>query len=163
MTVRTADGRHRRGGDVGESLVELMVSVVILGTTIVVVIEVLFMMIGGTALQADEVRGQNTLASWADAVVSAPYTPCAQPSATPAQFPAPSPSPTAFTTRVVSVEYWQGSGFGATCPTPDQGVQLVTLGVVPPVGPIGDGGSGPTPEQTLKVVKRRPCTSGSGC
>lgn len=163
MNSPSTGNRRRRGaaGAAGESLVELLVSVVILGTTIVVIIEVLFMMVGSTGLQADEVRGQNTLAAWADAVVVAPYTD----DCPPAPFPEPSPSPTGFTTRVISVEYWKDTAFVATCPTPgqDQGLQLVTLGAVPPAGPIGDGGAGPTAEQTLKVVKRRPCSPGSGC
>ncbi|MDP3972017.1 MAG: hypothetical protein Q8P61_03790 [Candidatus Nanopelagicales bacterium] len=172
--MRRLTGERRRcGGAAGESLVELMVSVAILGTTIVVIIEVLFMMVGGTVLQADEVRGQNTLASWADAVAAAPYTECATPTATPAPFPEPSPSPSAFTTRVISVEYWQDTAFAAACPSPDQGLQLVTLGVLPPAGPIGEASASPTPEpspgqtlsgeQVVKLVKRQPCSPGSSC
>lgn len=146
-------GTRRGAREGGESLVELLVSVAILGVTIVAIIEVMFTMVGSTTVLSDDVKAQNALASWAGAVTHATYTDCADADQVSAASPAQ--VPTGFTANVDSVTYWNGSAFVTPCPATDTGLQLITLSVTAPPGPM------PVTPQQLKVVKRKPC--GSSC
>ena len=137
----------------GESLVELLMAVAILGVMIVAIIEVLFTMVGSSTLLGEQVRGQNALSVWGEAVTNSAYTACATPANVLAAAPAIVPS--GFTPQVSSVTYWNGSSFGSACtPATDQGLQLITLSATAPAGPL------PTTPQTLTVIKRKPCESG---
>lgn len=150
MRWRLVGTRSDAGAEAGESLVELTVSVAILGIIGTVLIEMLLVMSSGTAVRRDVVEGQNQLASWADAVISGTYVACAQP----ASIPMPRSLAAAYTARVAAVEYWNGSAFVGQCePATDQGLQLVTLEVT------RHSGAGPTGPQQLGVVKRKPCES----
>lgn len=133
----------------GESLVELLVSISILGLVIVIIIEVLFTMVAGTLMHREQVEGLNALGAWADSVGADTYTACA----TPGSVPSPPSLPNGFSSQVVSVRYWDGSSFVGECGT-DTGLQLITLSVA------GPGDAVPATPQALDVVKRKPCVSG---
>lgn len=142
--------------DDAESLVELLVSVAILGVVIVAIIEVLFTLIGGSLAHSDDAKGQNLLGSWAESVESASYSPCATPAVVLAAAPVPVSLPTGYSATIQTVQYWNGSSFDSQCAAgTDTGLQLVTLSVTPPTGPM------PVVPQTLAVAKRKPC--GSAC
>lgn len=150
MKWRSVGARPDAGTEAGESLVELAVSVAILGIIGTVLIEMLLVMSSGTALRRDVVEGQNLLASWADTVISGTYVACAQPSS----IPMPRSLAAEYTARVAAVEYWNGSAFVGQClPATDQGLQLVTLEVT------RLSGAGPAGPRQLEVVKRKPCES----
>ncbi|MEV7413845.1 type II secretion system protein [Streptomyces sp. NPDC089919] len=138
--------RPRRGrGEEGETLVEVLVAVVLIGIAFVTIL-------GGigtaivSAVRQQQVTGADSLVrSAAETVVGAPYVSCARGYETPA--------PPAGFTLTVEVEYWDGTGaFGPACPAADSGVQKVRL-TVHATGPR------PVGDATLEVVKREPMPS----
>lgn len=147
MTDReTAPPRDR-----GDTLVEILVSVAILGIAVVAILGAIAMTATASGLHRDTASVQNLLHNWAESVSDGPYTACA--SAATVQSAVPSPAlPTGFSAQVTAVRYWDGSAFAGSCGT-DQGLQRITLSIA---GPGSPGAAG-----TLDVVRRRPC--GSGC
>lgn len=144
--------------DAGETLIELLVAVVVIGIATTAVLGGLVVAVDSSALARNESRVQAALRSWAEQLSAVGdtgayrYVPCAAPSA----FPAPDVVPSGFTATVTAVEYWTGSAWTATCGT-DAGVQRVTLRVTAP------GRVYSTVTQSLGVVVRRPCASASAC
>jgi type II secretory pathway pseudopilin PulG len=143
-------------GEQGETLLELLIAVVILGVVLVAVV-------GGFAtgtITSDVHRKQSTAGAYAkdyaEAIQTAvttgtvPYTNCANTStyATPAGFAAPS----GYVKSVVSVRYWSGSTWQATCSVPtDVGLQQLTVRVA--------SADGRAAEQ-VALVLRKPCGPG---
>ena len=138
----------------GETLLELLIAVAILGVVVVAVF-------GGFAtgtMTSDAHRKQATAGAYAKdyaeaiqtAVTTAtvPYTNCANTStyASPAGFAAPS----GYVKSVVSVRYWTGSTWQATC-SADIGLQQVTVRVA--------SADGRAAEQ-VALVLRKPCGPG---
>lgn len=141
---------HRVGAqpERGETLVELLVTVAILG---IGVVSIVFAM-GSAITASDAHRKQSTvetvLRNYAEALEdpSVAYVPCAPASAyaSPPGFTAPAN----FAVEVVQVRYWNGeqdAQFLATCPDPDRGAQLLTIRA------RSDDERG---RKTLNVVKR---------
>jgi type II secretory pathway pseudopilin PulG len=140
----------------GETLLELLIAVVILGVVVVAVV-------GGFAtgtITSDVHRKQATAGAYAKdyaeaietAVTTAtvPYTSCANTStyASPAGFAAPS----GYGRSVVNVRYWSGSTWQATCsPSTDVGLQQLTVRVA--------SADGRAAEQ-VALVLRKPCGPG---
>lgn len=138
--------------DRGESLVELLVSISILGVAVVAILGAIAMTATASGLHRDTASVQNHLHNWAEAVSNAPgWTACASAAVVQAAVPAPA-LPTGWSAAVSDVDYWNGTAFVETCGT-DQGIQLVTLSITSGGSPVAQG--------TLDVVRRRPC--GSGC
>jgi prepilin-type N-terminal cleavage/methylation domain-containing protein len=143
--------------DRGETLLELLIAVVILGVVLVSVV-------GGFAtgtLTSDAHRKQSTAAAYAkdyaEAIQSAvtkatvPYTGCA--SATTYAAPPGFSAPSGYVTSVTTVRYWTGSAWSATCSS-DTGVQRLTARVA--------SVDGRATEQ-VTLVLRKPCGPGSSC
>lgn len=135
--------------DAGETLVELLMTVVILGIATAGISGALLVSTKASALQQQQALAQNALRSWAEQLGAAGYTPCAAASS----FGAPSPAlPTGLTAVVSAVQYWNGTVFTGTCGT-DTGIQRVTLRIT-----AANGLSAPL-TATVAVVVRRPCVS----
>jgi type II secretory pathway pseudopilin PulG len=135
--------------DGGETLVEILVTVVILGIATAGVTGGLLAVGETSHLQRQQVLAQHALRSWAEQIGVGTYTACA----TKSGFAAPSPAlPTGLAASVTSVQYWDGADFTGSCGT-DTGIQRVTLkitatnGLVPPIS------------HSVAVVVRKPCAS----
>ena len=133
-------------GERGATLVELLVTVVILGLAVVALLAGL-----STAIIVSDQHRQQAVAgaavhSFAEAVTAATYVSCAGAGtyATPAGYE----SPPGYTSTVTGVRYWKADtrGFVATCPSADAGAQQVSLQV--------DSNKGRA-TATLDVVVRR--------
>jgi type II secretory pathway pseudopilin PulG len=144
----------------GETLLELMVSISILGVGVVALVGG----IGASVVVSDVHRKEATAGAvartYAEAIQSGvttnatdPYIGCAQTSAysTPANFTAPS----GFTATVGTVLYWSTADkrFISTCAT-DVGVQKVTVTVT-----SADGRA----RESLDFIVRKPCVGDVAC
>jgi type II secretory pathway pseudopilin PulG len=151
--------RARTRDDAGESLVESLVSLAIIGIA-VTGLTAGFGILGaartaqdGAVTHAAAAQVQGVLRSWAQ-TLSRPadtgsgyvYTPCASASS----FPQPAALLSGWSASVDSVQYWSGTGWTATCGT-DQGLQRVRLSVT------SAGATYSASTQKLDVVVRRPC------
>ena len=135
--------------DRGESLIELLVAVLIMGTAVVAVVGGL-----GTAIMMTDVHRKQAAvaahvkifaANLESAIAATPtqYVDCATPDSYPDYTPgAP------YDADVTQVLYWNGSSFGASCAGGDTGVQRVRLRVW-----STDGRA----DQTVDLIIRRPC------
>ncbi|MFE7514783.1 type IV pilus modification PilV family protein [Streptomyces sp. NPDC057540] len=131
---------RRPRGDEGETLIEVLVAVVLMGVAFVTVLGGIGTALISSATQQKVTGADSVIRSAAESIVREPYVSCADGYAT--------PTPPAGFTVTVEIEYWDGVGaFGPSCPTADTGVQKVTLTV---------HGTGPRPgrDTTLEVVKR---------
>jgi type II secretory pathway pseudopilin PulG len=135
--------------DAGETLTELLVTVVILGIATAGIAFALGTTVKAATLNRQQALAQNALRSWAEQIGAGTYTACAPASG----FAAPSPAPPAgLTAAVTAVQYWNGVTFAGTCGT-DTGIQRVTLRIS-----AATGSASPLTE-TVAVVVRKPCTS----
>jgi Tfp pilus assembly protein PilV len=150
--------REQPRDDGGETLIELLVAVVVIGIAVTGILGALVIAVDSSALARNQARVQASLGSWAEQLTAVgdtggyPYVPCAGASA----FPAPAVMPSGFTATVTTVEYWTGSAWAGTCGT-DAGVQRVTLRVTAP------GQVWSTVTESLRVVVRRPCATAAAC
>ncbi|MFF4323358.1 prepilin-type N-terminal cleavage/methylation domain-containing protein [Streptomyces sp. NPDC001568] len=131
---------RRPRGEEGETLVEVLVAVVLMGVAFVAIFGGMGTAIISSVTQQKVTGADSVIRSAAEKVVGAPYVSCARGYET--------PTPPAGYTVTVTIEYWDGVGaFGPTCPTADTGVQKVTL-TVHSTGPHS------VRDATLEVVKR---------
>lgn len=136
-------------GDAGETLVELLVAVVIVGIAVVGLLAGLLVTLDASTLHREQALSQNAARAWAEQVSASTYTDCA----TPASFAPPSPAlPSGYTATVTAVQYWTGTSFASSC-SGDTGIQRVTLRIAATNSPS------PTVTQSLDVVVRKPCVS----
>ncbi|MER7950622.1 prepilin-type N-terminal cleavage/methylation domain-containing protein [Streptomyces sp. NPDC096079] len=139
MTALARRPRLPRGEE-GETLVEVLVAVVLMGIAFVTILGGLGTAIISSVTQQKVTSADSVIRSAAERIVSAPYVPCARSYET--------PTPPAGYTVTVTVEYWDGvAAFDRACPPADTGVQKVTL-TVHATGPH------PVRDATLDVVKR---------
>jgi type II secretory pathway pseudopilin PulG len=140
--------RRAPARDAGETLVELLVTVVILGVATAGLSGALLAVGKVSQMHRQQVLAQAAVRAWAEQVsVVTTYTSCAPATA----FPVPSPAlPTGFTATVTSVRYWDGALFATTC-TADTGIQRVALRVTAP------NGLSPAIIASVTVTVRKPC------
>ena len=146
----TDDARHT---DAGETLIELLISIAILGIAVIAILGSIAMSASSSSIHRAQAQSQNVLRNWAEDISNfSPYTACATKTTFASATPALSGAKyTGYVPTVNSVKVWNGSAFSpdGTCPAGgDKGVQLVTLQLKLP--------DFPTP-QTLDVVVRKPC------
>jgi Tfp pilus assembly protein PilV len=134
--------------DRGESLLELVIAVALLGVALVGIV-------GGLAISiqmSDTHRKQSTASAYArdyaEAIENATYTECASAST----YASAGPVWPGYTKSVVGVKYWNGSTWLGTCSS--SGLQQVTVRVA-----SADGRAA----ETLTLVLRKPCGPGSTC
>jgi Tfp pilus assembly protein PilV len=135
--------------DAGESLVELLVTVVVLGIAGAGIAAALLTADSAAGQHRQQAAAQNLLRTWAEQVAAGPYTDCA----TAARIAAPAAAlPAGTTATVASVQYWNGTAFTSTCGT-DSGIQRVTLRVT------STASRTPAVTEDVAVVLRKPCVS----
>jgi prepilin-type N-terminal cleavage/methylation domain-containing protein len=135
----------RRDADRGESLLELLVALAIMGVAVVAVMGGL----GASVTMSDVHRKQATAGAYVRAyaetlessMAGGGYVGCASTTTYPV------PTLTNYSASVVSVRYWTGSAWAASCTT-DLGVQQVTVEV---------HSSDNRAREQLVVVLRKPC------
>ena len=133
--------RRRCAGERGETLLETLATVTILGITVVAVMFGLATAINLSRDHQDDADAAIVLTAAADAVKDATYVAC--PGVSTASYdptvliPAAGIGlPTHWSTgnvAVTNVQAWNGSGFGA-CAATDRGMQLVTVAATSPDG-----------------------------
>ncbi|MGH3862070.1 type IV pilus modification PilV family protein [Actinokineospora sp.] len=141
-----------RADDRGETLLELLIAVVILGIGAVAIGAGLTT----SVLASDVHRKQSTAGTMVrdfgeairTSVANGGYVACAAPGAyaSPAGFAVP----TGYTSAVTATKYWDGTAWQASCGT-DTGLQQLTLQVA--------GNDGRATERTIIVI-RKPCGLG---
>jgi prepilin-type N-terminal cleavage/methylation domain-containing protein len=128
----------------GFTLVEMLLAVSILGVGVLTVVSGMMTSIRTSDLQRHSAEAQTAIRAYAEAVAGATYQDCATSYA--GGFGAPSGFSLSQT-----VTYWVPSGssgsFAGACPSPDQGLQRITLTVA-----ATDGRA----TETLSLAKRKP-------
>ncbi len=157
--------------DTGDSLVELLVAIAILGVSGAGLIGAVLMVSGATAMHTQVGTSDSVLRTWAAHLGTSDYVACARPSdlTTPPEptgwsGQAPSWKRTiegvAYEARIDDVGHWDAAaaGFTSSC-TSDTGLQRVALSISAP----GAGLPGTTGQ--LVLTRRNPCvtTSQAGC
>jgi Tfp pilus assembly protein PilV len=130
--------------DRGESLLELLIAVAIMGVAVTAIIGG----IGVSVMMSDIHRKQATAGTavrdYGEAIMAGGYVSCA----TTASYPAAAGSiPAGYAASVTSLKYWTGTTWASSC-APDKGLQQLTLQVA-----SGDGRA----SESLVVVVRKPC------
>ena len=158
------------GRDKGETLVELLVTIAILGTAVVGVMGAVATAVGASTLDRRQVQAEAVLRTWGEnvaAVDDAGYGDCRSAAAVAATTPAPAPLPAGFTASVTAVKYWTGTQFlpadqlywngtawvPACSPGADPGLRLVSLRLA------ANDLLYPGFTQNLDVVVRKPCAA----
>lgn len=155
--------RLRLASDDGETLLELVISIAILGISVVAIAGSIALGIKGSVVNRNQASASSYLRDYAEAfetaVAGSAYTACGTTS-TPAYsniYTAPSP----FQASLGRVEYWTSAGAWATSgctPANDTGVQRLTLQVA-----SGDSAESHGVVESLVIIVRKPCGTGSSC
>ena len=142
--------------DRGETLIELVVSVAILGVAGVAILSGLLLSVRSSAVQAKQASGGAYVRSFAEAIQSyvdgsGGYTACGSAAATYGGVAVPG-LPAGYQRAVTAVRSWTGSAWGACTAG---GIQRLDLKVTT------TGDAAHRAEETLTVILRRPC-NGAG-
>lgn len=145
-----------RSEDRGETLIELVVALAILGIAMVAVVGAL----GASITMSDIHRKQSTAGAEArnygelveNYVAGTGYTACAAP-ASYAPATVGYAAPAGYAAAATTLRYWTGSAWSASCGT-DNGLQQLTVSV---------SSTDTRAVEQLVVVLRKPCGIGSTC
>jgi Tfp pilus assembly protein PilV len=144
-------------GQAGETLLEIIITIMIMGLAIPAVVGAVLAAVGSSSQDRRQVQAQQLLTSWSETIAKAnsdsTYTAgnCQPPSfyQTGSFAPATAP-PAGFHVAVMSVRYWTAGTFGAACAS-DEGVRQLRLQV------SVDAGLYPSFTMDRDVIVRRPC------
>jgi Tfp pilus assembly protein PilV len=148
MNTPRADRAPR--ADAGESLVELLVSISILGVAVVAILGAIGMSASASALHRNQSQAQNLARNWAEAVTEGARADGFWATCGPTVAAAPA-LPIGYS-AASTIQYWNPTTkkFDGACAT-DLGLRQVHLAVSVP------GTVGPAFAETLDVVVRKPC------
>ncbi|MDX6228137.1 MAG: hypothetical protein QOI76_1527 [Frankiales bacterium] len=132
---------RRRRSDEGVTLIELVISIALLGITFVAFLGGMFTFQTGATNHTRQADGANYIRQYAEVVSALPYQVC------PASYTAAGFAVPAGWTASLSTTYWNGAAFTAGCPAVDSGLAAVHL-----ILASADGRD----TETLDVVKRAP-------
>jgi type II secretory pathway pseudopilin PulG len=146
--------RRRLEGDEGETLLELVVAITILGVCVVAVASGIALSVQVSDIHRKETTVSAYARSYAEAientVANSSWVGCA---ATPTTYRTPAgfslPSNTIYAADVTGVKFWNGSTFGTSCAS-DTGLQQLTLTVA---------STDTRASEQLVVVIRNPCAT----
>jgi type II secretory pathway pseudopilin PulG len=143
---------------VGETLVETLVTVAIMGIAAGALLDGMMIAVGTSQVHRSHEQAQVVLRNWAESVGTMTYLTC--PSAVLGNFPAaPTPLPSGFSVSIPTVQYWNGTtnSFDSDrtrCQASgDGGLQKITLRVTVPAS------LQPGFNADLSVILRKPCES----
>lgn len=140
-----------RGEDKGETLVELVVAIAIIGIAAVAILSGLLLSVKASALQRNQASGGAYVRSFAEAIQNqvdaAGYATCGSAGATYQGVAVPD-LPSDYTRTVTAVQSWNGVAWGA-CTA--KGIQRVDLSVTT------TGDALHRAVETLTVILRKPC------
>jgi type II secretory pathway pseudopilin PulG len=147
-------------GDAGESLLEIIITIMIMGLAIPAIVGAVMAAVGSSSQDRHQVQAQQLLTSWSETIAKAntdgsygPYGAC-PPGSFYATGPfAPAALPSGFVVSVTSIDYWDAatSTFGGCAA--DKGVRRLRLHV--------DVGAGVYPAFAMEryFIVRRPCVA----
>ncbi len=141
--------RRRQPHDRGESLIEALVTISILGIAVVALLGGILIGIQTSVMHRKQAQAQGELRSWAERISTDLYDACATPGNFAGYVP-PADLAGKVSGSVTAVQYWNGTAFVGSCGA-DSGLQKVTLKVT--VAP----GVHPGFDVSLDVVVRKPC------
>ena len=147
MTGRVPRRNRGEPDDRGETLVELLVTIVLMGITVVAILGAVTNSISLSALHRKQATLGAYVRDFAEAVetqVDAGYQACAPAS----HFTAVAPTMAAGYSASATVKYWNGTSFQISCPASDQGLQQVQVKVSTSGGKVFE---------QLVVIVREPC------
>ncbi|HEY3716594.1 MAG TPA: type II secretion system protein [Jatrophihabitantaceae bacterium] len=119
--------RQRMSDDSGETLLELIVSIAILGVCVVAIGAGIALSVKTSAIHRDQTNASAFLHNFAESIQSS-YTSCA--GATPPNYATALAPPSGFNPPTAAVRFWDAAAAqfsSATCPGTDPGLQQVTL------------------------------------
>ena len=146
MSADADSGRRHPVRDAGESLVELLVSIAIMGIAVTAILGAIGMATTSSSTHENLAQAQRLLRNWAESLTYSTACPAVVNAFT---------TPTGYTPNTATVAYWNStsrtfSSAAGAC-TSNTGMYRVTLSVTP------TGGQGAGIPQTLDVTMRRPC------
>ena len=141
----------RARGEQGDTLVEVLITIAILGIAFVGILAGLGTAIRLSGIHRGQANADVVVVSAADSVKAQSYVAC--PSVTTSSYTPTSgvTLPTGWSASnvtIVSVQKWNGTTFQASCPATDQGLQRITVKATSP----DNGGS----SEQVDVIKRNP-------
>ena len=144
---------RRARGQRGETLIELLATIVIMSIAVVAVVTGIGVAITASDTNNKQVTSLTVASNYAEAIAAAKYVPCAT---TANYLPGSNVTytpPANFTVSIVgNITYYDGTSSApaawvATCPSPDKGAQRMTIRVV---------SSDNRADRSLEIVKRGP-------
>jgi Tfp pilus assembly protein PilV len=146
-------------GQAGESLLEIIITIMIMGLAIPAVVGAVLAAVGSSSQDRRQVQAQQLLTSWSETIVKATTDSnynsgnCQPASYYETGSFAPSPAaPAGFHATVVSIKYWTAGAFAAACAS-DEGVRQLQLRVTV------DAALYPSFSVDRYVIVRKPCVA----
>ena len=145
-------------GQAGESLLEIIITIMIMGLTIPAVVGAVLAAVGSSSQDRRQVQAQQLLTTWSETIAKAntdgtygAYGACPPASNYATGVFSPAAVPSGFAVSVVSIDYWDAttSSFGG-CPA-DQGIRRLRLRV------DVDADLYPSFAMDRYVIVRKPC------
>ena len=119
--------RRHRGRDDGETLIEILISIAILGIVVVGLGAAIAFAVRASGIHRGQAEASRYLHNYAE-TLQTKYQPCADnPSAAYVADLAALGTPTGYSAPTVDVAVWDGTSFGGSCQSPDPGLQRLTL------------------------------------
>lgn len=117
-----------RRAERGETLVEILVTIAVVGITLTGIFGGIALAVRSSGDQQGRATAETVVRDEAEALLSPTivYVPCATTSGYRSSYTPPS----GWTASVTAVQYWDGktpAGWLATCPSPDNGLQRITV------------------------------------